>query len=377
MLYKCIILYLCNVQTNGDDKNAESGDSDPTTDNDRGASALDDTRNILCANCDDSMLPAVDNTTTAPPPPPPPPTVVSPGAAAPELCPESPGSSKLVHSEDTASSQHTEKDVSPIYDNELSTNDSVNQCNRDKVKPSSPLTLVTPALNSVTDNLRYSGTNKEMQNSPKSNCSSDSEQNNISNVNISVKSVELEMLPQQSVTKEIVKLNNVIHNNNDKKSIENESIPLLVQNMSTSPSSNEQPAILNGFKSADIENKKNCLSPSTPSTAATNTNYGSESQACELTILESKTLEEKIISSATEASEEEAQFPSKAEEDETASCDDNKACLLDDDEDDLLQLSLTPHLHALLLASMTHRRTSNSCCPHLFERAADTWWNPK
>lgn len=48
-----------------------------------------------------------------------------------------------------------------------------------------------------------------------------------------------------------------------------------------------------------------------------------------------------------------------------------------DDDDELLKLSLTPHLHALLLASMTHRRHSNSCCPHLFERAADTWWNPR
>ncbi|KAA0184544.1 hypothetical protein HAZT_HAZT007302 [Hyalella azteca] len=43
----------------------------------------------------------------------------------------------------------------------------------------------------------------------------------------------------------------------------------------------------------------------------------------------------------------------------------------------LVDLSLTPHLHALLLASMTQRQHSRSCCPHLFERAARSWWNPR
>uniref|UniRef100_A0A6A7G0Z8 Adenylate cyclase type 9 n=3 Tax=Hirondellea gigas TaxID=1518452 RepID=A0A6A7G0Z8_9CRUS len=47
------------------------------------------------------------------------------------------------------------------------------------------------------------------------------------------------------------------------------------------------------------------------------------------------------------------------------------------DDYELQNWSLTPHLHALLLASKTSRRNSNSCCPHLFERAALTWWNPR
>lgn len=46
-------------------------------------------------------------------------------------------------------------------------------------------------------------------------------------------------------------------------------------------------------------------------------------------------------------------------------------------DQNLVDLSLTPHLHALLLASMTQRRQSHSCCPHLFERAAHSWWNPR
>lgn len=43
------------------------------------------------------------------------------------------------------------------------------------------------------------------------------------------------------------------------------------------------------------------------------------------------------------------------------------------EEEEAIRLSLTPHLHALMLAS--HRR--NSCCPMLFERAASTWWDPR
>ncbi|KAF2368142.1 Adenylyl cyclase class-3/4/guanylyl cyclase [Trinorchestia longiramus] len=46
-------------------------------------------------------------------------------------------------------------------------------------------------------------------------------------------------------------------------------------------------------------------------------------------------------------------------------------------DQNLVDLSLTPHLYALLLASMTQRRHSRSCCPHLFERAAPSWWNPR
>ncbi|KAK8722847.1 hypothetical protein OTU49_012083 [Cherax quadricarinatus] len=43
------------------------------------------------------------------------------------------------------------------------------------------------------------------------------------------------------------------------------------------------------------------------------------------------------------------------------------------EEEEAIRLSLTPHLHALMLAS--HQR--NSCCPVLFERAAPTWWDPR
>ncbi|XP_045602391.1 adenylate cyclase type 9 isoform X4 [Procambarus clarkii] len=43
------------------------------------------------------------------------------------------------------------------------------------------------------------------------------------------------------------------------------------------------------------------------------------------------------------------------------------------EEEEAIRLSLTPHLHAFMLAS--HRR--NSCCPMLFERAASTWWDPR
>nr|XP_027238963.1 adenylate cyclase type 9-like isoform X1 [Penaeus vannamei] len=43
------------------------------------------------------------------------------------------------------------------------------------------------------------------------------------------------------------------------------------------------------------------------------------------------------------------------------------------EEEEAIRISLTPHLHALMMAS--HRR--NSCCPLLFERAADTWWDPR
>ena len=43
------------------------------------------------------------------------------------------------------------------------------------------------------------------------------------------------------------------------------------------------------------------------------------------------------------------------------------------EEDEAIRLSLTPHLH-LMMASRSRR---SSCCPQLFERAADSWWNPK
>ena len=41
------------------------------------------------------------------------------------------------------------------------------------------------------------------------------------------------------------------------------------------------------------------------------------------------------------------------------------------------EISLAPHLHALLLASHAPKTKSGSCVPPLFERAANTWWNPK
>ncbi|XP_066952166.1 adenylate cyclase type 9 isoform X1 [Macrobrachium rosenbergii] len=43
------------------------------------------------------------------------------------------------------------------------------------------------------------------------------------------------------------------------------------------------------------------------------------------------------------------------------------------EEEEAIRLSLTPHLHALMLGS--HRQSS--CCPTLFERAAPTWWDPR
>ncbi|KAK3876369.1 hypothetical protein Pcinc_009523 [Petrolisthes cinctipes] len=43
------------------------------------------------------------------------------------------------------------------------------------------------------------------------------------------------------------------------------------------------------------------------------------------------------------------------------------------EEEEAIRLSLTPHLHALMLTS----RRRNSCCPMLFERAAPTWWDPR